>query len=719
VATATTIATAGRESRVRVLRDQVQENELKIEDYKQRALIGALATAKLAPVAHALESSFDLLDNIVDPRDYLGDEYAPGGYGYSGAVPSAIWHREEGRLYPVFINEWDLRPIRAMGFYLGTFHPMGVGIMSKLTNYTIGKGITATVTADKRMAQNPDVEQLVSIAQSVVDDFIEFNDVTGGEGADREVFLRSHREGDGGISLWHEGNGQVALRFVEPDQICQPGNEREILYEMGYTGDPSNMLFGVHSEDGDVSIVHGYYCQWSSNGQDWDYLPGGKYPVYAQEPMFGTASKDTWMEFYKSNVLRQTKRGLTDFISADAILTLSQKVLRNTGEGAAVQAAIAYIRKHASGTTAGQIDQFQIGISSNQIQRSTALGSQTTNIQQIKPGTVLDVTNQDYVNGPMGDTERGKGYVEVADALARVAAVRWDMPEWMVSGNADHTNKATAFVAESPFLKNIEVGQDKECGFWRRILWKVIEFNQRVGKFGDTPFSVLKKCLHLDVVCPQLNVREPEKETARRQILVAGGVMSKKTWAKEEGLDYDQEVTDGAKVESPQQEAGPPMPKGIGYGKGESRGYEGGPGSGPHYRGGRQKPPTRSDRAKAAYKPATVEKQRLGEAEQKRLASQLKAVNDADNAAFDITSGKNAIEVKTVMDNNNDKITMHPESRIRKEEFAKSNGMRPHTVAIDVRGGKREYYYKAGVGAFRLGSMEKVSLGELKARLSA
>ena len=561
-------------SRVQVLRDQVDENDLRIKDYQQRALIGALATAKLAPVAHALESSFDLLDNIVDPRDYLGDEYAPGGYGYSGAVPSAIWHREDGRLFPVFINEWDLRPIRAMGFYLGTFHPMGVGIMSKLTNYTIGKGITATVTADKKFADNEDVEKLAGIAQSILDDFCDFNEVSGGEGADREVFLRSHREGDGGISLWHEGNGQVALRFVEPDQICQPGSERQILGAAGYDGEPSNMLFGVHSDDGDVSTVHGYYCQWSSNGQDWDYLPGGKYPFYRQDPSFGSASDDTWMEFYKSNVLRQTKRGLTDFISADAILTLSQKVLRNTGEGAAVQAAIAYIRKHSPGTTAGQIDQFQLGISSNQIQRSTAVGAQTTNIQHIKPGTVLDVTNQDYVNGPLGDSERGKGYVEIADALARVAAVRWDMPEWMVSGNAENNNRASSFVAESPFLKSIETGQDKECGFWKRVFWKVLAFNHRVGKFGDVPFAMLKRYLHLDVHCPQLNVREPEKETARRQILVALGIMSKRTMAKEEGLDYDQEVKDGAKPLSTQQEAGPPMPKGIGYGKGESKGFE-------------------------------------------------------------------------------------------------------------------------------------------------
>jgi hypothetical protein len=561
---------ARKADRIRVLRENVEENELRLREARQKALLGAMITAKLAPVISSMESQFDMLDNIVNPRDYLGDEYGePLAGGSFGFMPSAIWHREEGRLYPVFINEWDLRPIRGMGFALGTYHPMGVGIISKLRNYTIGKGIDVTVSIDKKVADNQEYAELALTCQGLIDDFIEANDIHGD--ADREVFTRSHRDGDGGVSLWHEGNGRVAMRFVEPDQICQPGPEKMILDRMGYEGPPSNMLFGIHSDNGDVLNVHGYYVQWTSNGQDWDYMPGGKYPFYSQDPSAETGSDETWMEFYKSNVDRQVKRGITDFFSTEVMMKLSQKVLRNTGEGAAVQAAIAYIRKHAPGTTATQIDNFQIGIGVDQIQRPSAFGNQTTNVQKILPGTVLDVTNQEYVAGPMGDVQRAATYIDVADSLARSVGVRWDMPEWMVNGNAEHNNRASAFVAESPFLKSIETGQEKECTFWNRIFWKVIEFGHRTGRLGDIPMQMLKRCIHLEVSGPQISVREPEKETARHQIMVAGGIMSKKTWAQEEGLDFDQEVKAGAKEETPQQEAGPPMPKGISYGKGESR----------------------------------------------------------------------------------------------------------------------------------------------------
>lgn len=122
----------------------------------------------------------------------------------------------------------------------------------------------------------------------------------------------------------------------------------------------------------------------------------------------------------------------------------------------------------------------------------------------------------------------------------------------------------------------------------------------------------------------------------------------------------------------------------------------------------------RAARAKASHKSATKEKQQLGEAEQKRLASLVKGINTDDNEAFDVLVKNKAVEVKTVMDNNNDKITMHPESRVRKEEYARKNKMQAHTVVIDTRGGKRIYYHKEGVGAFRLGSMNRVTVGQLK-----
>jgi len=129
-----------------------------------------------------------------------------------------------------------------------------------------------------------------------------------------------------------------------------------------------------------------------------------------------------------------------------------------------------------------------------------------------------------------------------------------------------------------------------------------------------------------------------------------------------------------------------------------------------HGRGG-----GRRARALRTHKPSTVEKQRRAKTEQARLAKLIGGMNTDNNDAFDVLLQGHAIEVKCVMDNNNDKITMHPKSRRRKESYARKNGMQPHTVAIDIRRGQRAFYYRKGIGSFRLRNMKKVTITELEA----
>jgi len=80
-------------------------------------------------------------------------------------------------------------------------------------------------------------------------------------------------------------------------------------------------------------------------------------------------------------------------------------------------------------------------------------------------------------------------------------------------------------------------------------------------------------------------------------------------------------------------------------------------------------------------------------------------------APFDLTKGNHVIEVKTIVQGINDKVTMHPSSLARKVAFAEQNGVQPHTVVKDDRTG--QVYYKEGVGSFRLSSMREVPLSEL------
>ena len=127
----------------------------------------------------------------------------------------------------------------------------------------------------------------------------------------------------------------------------------------------------------------------------------------------------------------------------------------------------------------------------------------------------------------------------------------------------------------------------------------------------------------------------------------------------------------------------------------------------------------RVERALRTHKPATARKQRWADRSEKDIVRMLGGERTGDNDAVDVVvraGGKVAgVEVKTILDNGNDKITMHPDSRVRKEAWARSNHATIHTVVIDDRNrfgssgwsGNRLYYAR-GVGAFRLTAMTPV-----------
>lgn len=144
----------------------------------------------------------------------------------------------------------------------------------------------------------------------------------------------------------------------------------------------------------------------------------------------------------------------------------------------------------------------------------------------------------------------------------------------------------------------------------------------------------------------------------------------------------------------------------------------GGPGSGCH--GGHCGRPStevdRSERAKIYFKPSTKLKQAIADHSEQELSTALRIPRTKDNSPFDLVAKGIGVEVKTLIDNKNSKITMHPASRQRKITAARKEGLRMYTVVCDKRqSGQTAYYFASGVGSFRIASMRPVSsVAELK-----
>jgi HK97 family phage portal protein len=141
-----------------------------------------------------------------------------------------------------------------------------------------------------------------------------------------------------------------------------------------------------------------------------------------------------------------------------------------------------------------------------------------------------------------------------------------------------------------------------------------------------------------------------------------------------------------------------------------------------------QKPSAKAERAKKAHKMVDKSIQRYAEERNEpRMAKALGGVSLPDGEPIDIAIRKGSkvvhgIELKTMVDNSNGKITMDKYAQVRKIVWEQESGAAFHTIVsddTDVYGtcdsegkcdeSKRKYYYRRGVaGSARIGSLHPV-----------
>lgn len=471
--------------------------------------------------------------DLIDPRDYMRDDpdYAYGGTTF---VPDRIENRERGEDYPIFRTENDLATIRAVGDFFAKRSAGGVGPLSTLANYVFSKGFAITAQGAENVGNVPD--ELLLAVQKVINAFEEFNGFAGT--FDRELDHRSRRHGEALATLRPTACGNVRATFVEPSQLTEPtARTRQLedwIFDQGLAecSGPSSWSFGVHTPEGRTNEALGYHFVWNAAGTNWDYLPASR------------------VVHVKRNVDACVKRGISDFYACSEFLAHSEKLLRNTAMGSATQAAIAYIKEYADGVTRDQAIRQQSDKATRTAQIPTAGGSTRSLYQRrFEPNTVLEVSaGQKYTSGPLG-SERAPRFIEVIQAALRYVGVRWNMPEYMISGDASNANLASALVAESPFVKAREADQLVYSNVFRDLFWKVIRIRFEAGAFSPWvgSFAELQALIYLKIDPPSVATRDRAKEIAADDILRRAGALSVATMAQRDGLDHKAEVDAGAK----------------------------------------------------------------------------------------------------------------------------------------------------------------------------
>jgi hypothetical protein len=508
-----------------LLRDHHEQLRLRVDTFRLQQQVAAIESIEAQP-------------RVV--REAYGEPLSPqemnlDGFGQSLFVrQTRIEDRKDGSFFPIYETETQLAEIRALARAVTCYTPEGHSIQQNLANYTLAKGYDYDVQGDGEIA---------AVAKAALVEFLDGNDWPAVE---REFFLRSREDGESLLTLVPRGDN-VRAKFVEPDQLREPANKRQ-LDEWLDLGIVPAWKYGVHTEEDWPSDPLGYHVVRDGAGSDWDYFP-------AADATLAVRLRSGLLEHCKLNVYGNAKRGVSDYYPVHDKIAKSDKLLGNMLAGGAIQAAIAWIVENAATTSAGDLANLEATRFTTYEQPRPKQGSLTRNVRHFPPGSIVETSaGRKYQPGPMG-SQRAPYFVEMIQAGLRIVGARWSMPEYMISSDASNANYSSTLVAESPFIKGREHDQTRYALHFRRILWKVLSLLHAMGRLGNYSWEEIKQGVNVVVKPPKVATRDPVAQASVDQILVALGAKSVESVSTDHGLDYAAEVEKGA-VQSLQQQPG-------------------------------------------------------------------------------------------------------------------------------------------------------------------
>ena len=463
---------------------------------------------------------------VIDVTEFMTD--SSGFFNTNGlGAFTQIYDRADGRYRPVYTNESDLKLIRAMSWLLVEKVPMAQAWVNRLLDYTIGTGFDWTIKADDK--------RLEKAIQLYVRESLDVSNWS--TELERESYMREVADGEFiGEHIYEDGQCMVVSR--EADELTEPAIKGELEEWLGLDFVPS-WTFGVLTKESLPERPIGYHFVRNSAGTDWDYVPADRVCMW------------------KRNVRSRGKRGFSDFYKPHLYLLRADRVLTNTAEGAATQAAIAYIVEHRDGTQR-QADNIvkRFAPPTGKVDPLTGLAQRR---RRMLPGTRLDVPEgQAYKAGLLGSNNSGI-YIEVMESALRLAGSVHAFVEGMLTGSYANNNFASALVAEGPFMQGRLAEQSQRKERMRDMILKIIKLGASKGRFRSVGFDswdAVRDRVTVEVIPSRIIPVDPLKTAQALAIQKQNGWVSDKTCINELGRDIDTETANGLKVGGAEKQAG-------------------------------------------------------------------------------------------------------------------------------------------------------------------
>ncbi len=454
--------------------------------------------------------------------DVLGQRQTEPGRWPLGGTAS----RRHGHYFPFFQNEQQLTLLRDLSrIVVGTNNHAG-GMVNGLTSFVIGTGYKIKVTP-----AGPDGKASAERLTTFLDEWAAAN---AWDEFQQEAFWRHREDGDALIRLFPD-DGLLKVRHVWPEQLTQPPGTT--VAEYGY---------GVRCHPRDAATPEAYWLADLGGGSAAD----------------GEEVAATDLVHLKANSRTGIKRGLPDFsFGTKDCLDAAGRLTRNLGEGAAVREAIAYMRQHAAAGPA-EVEEFRTADADFRERRPFSDDHRPVNSWE--PGTVVDFPEgMEHAGAPANPGTAA--HAAVVQVLLRSAGVKWNAPDWLVSGDASNMGAYTSsLVAESPFVRSVVRAQQ----YYRARFLLVVRRAVVVAEaHGLLPGGILKH-VTLDLIPPSPEVRNKLEEAQRAQVEIPLGVDSRQRYCEAQDRDFERVTDENRQFAEENGQPGQPLPLDAGGGAG-------------------------------------------------------------------------------------------------------------------------------------------------------
>lgn len=402
-------------------------------------------------------------------------------------------------------SELDLQRARRTGRSLAAENEFAIGAQRLRRSYIIGNGIKWKVTPKEPDSEN---EKLTQKANLTIEEFVSHNVW---QLMEREICWRVDRDGEAFLRLFVNADGPLTVRFVEPEMVQAPMNRNWTPEEA------ARNAFGVQVDARNMDVVTGYWIK--------DFREAQPKLVAAMNPLIPDIPQ---IIHIKGNVDMKQRRGWPLMWPGRHNLFRAEKLLRNMSVVAALQAAIALIRKHEQATSA---DVANFLADNEDFNWTNSATGNNTSAKIIEGGLVIDAGPGYTMEAPISSVNASVN-VEVLRAELRSVATMINMPEFMFTSQIDGSF-AGSLVAEAPFVKYME----GEQLFFGLSLKPILEAHIAHEIFWGRLTAKVQKGYKVKPEFTSLEVRDFLKESQQRQIHSTAGLLSKETWREMEGYD--------------------------------------------------------------------------------------------------------------------------------------------------------------------------------------